>query len=124
MKTARVVLMAIVGVAVTAAASEARRADDASFSIKCGQYNYCTFTANSGQTGTWEFSDWAAWGDAAITPAVSYSRGMSTHDPVTFETPYTTTITHTVGTAVEVSYVRCGGDWNPRGSMCRERRNP
>jgi hypothetical protein len=80
----------------------------AAFDIKCGQ------------VGTWQFSDWAAWGDAAIGSAVSFSRGMSTHDPVTFETPYTTTITHTVGSAVAVGFVRCDGNWSPHGSMCRK----
>jgi hypothetical protein len=92
----------------------------AAFDIKCGQYNYCTFRNVSGQVGTWQFSDWAAWGDAAIGSAVSFSRGMSTHDPVTFETPYTTTITHTVGSAVAVGFVRCDGNWSPHGSMCRK----
>jgi hypothetical protein len=89
----------------------------AAFTITCTYYNYCTFTGT--QSGTWQFSDWAAWGAAAIVTAVSYERPMSTHNPVTFATPYTTTITHTVGTDVDVGYVRCGGDWTWR-SMCRE----
>jgi hypothetical protein len=100
------------------AANHAGVEDDASFSIKCGQYNYCTFTGK--QNGTWRFSDWAAWGDAAVGSGISFSRPMSTHDPVTFETPYTTQVIHVVGVAADTGYVRCDGNWSPHGSMCRK----
>ena len=97
----------------------------AAFAITCGQYNYCTFSSATGQLGTWQFSDWAAWGAAAIGSAITYQRPMSTHDPVTLATPYTTTITHTVGSDVEVGFVQCDGDWNPRRkSMCKQVRKP
>jgi hypothetical protein len=91
---------------------------DAAFDIKCAQYNSCTFTSTSGHDGIWIFADITE--NYPVT-GISVTHAMSTHDPVTFETPFTTKVTHIVGDAVEVGFVKCVSDWNPhRNSMCRK----
>lgn len=90
----------------------------AAFDVRCGQYNYCTFTSRSGQNGTWEFSDWKFWGGVPVS-GVSYTRPLSTHSPENGTTPYTTVIVHRVGAAVDTGFVRCDAVWDVRG-MCRK----
>ena len=99
-----VLLFVVTGFAVQ------RGPSSAAFTVKCGQYNYCTFTNTSGTSGTWVFKDIT---ESYPLTGVSVMHAMSTHDPVTFATPYTTRVIHTAGAAVDTGYVRCTAQWDP-----------
>jgi subtilisin family serine protease len=77
-------------------------ADDASFTISCSG-NLCTFRSAVMQDGLWYFSDFPAvpWTGPVVT------RPLSTHNPVTLKSPYTTAVRHVVGSQEAVGTVRC-----------------
>jgi subtilisin family serine protease len=90
-------------------------ADDASFTISCGGSefgNVCTFRSTVMQDGLWYFSDWPF----AVSGPV-YQRPMSTHDPVTFKSPYTTVVRHVVGSQERVGTVRCNRNFKCQTSF-------
>jgi subtilisin family serine protease len=88
--------------------------DDASFTVSCSA-NYCTFRSTVMQNGTWYFSDWGIENPGGIGPV--YARPMSTHDPVTLKSPYTTTVRHVVGSQERIGYVRCNRNFKCQPSF-------
>lgn len=124
MKQILAVLAVVCGalLASSGARVEASTPQSAAFTVKCGQYNYCTFTSKAGNSGTWEFSDWKFLGGQPVA-GVSYERPLSTHDPINGTTPYTTTVVFTVGSSADTGYVRCSMPWNVKG-MCRQVQKP